>query len=108
MKKLSEYENEEALEVLADLIDPLATIALDKELVADIRANFKNGAERGRLISDTIKKHKKEVIRVLAALERTPVEEYKCNLMTLPAQIMNILNDADLMSYFLSSAETKE
>lgn len=102
MKKLSEYENEEALEVLADLIDPLATIALDKELMADIRANYKNGAERARLISETIKKHKKEVIRMLAALERTPVEEYKCNLMTLPAQLMNILNDADLMSYFLS------
>ena len=105
MKKLSDYKNEEALEVLADIIEPLATISSDTEFVADIKKNFSKGSERIRLISRGLKTHGKEVIAILAALERKPVEEYECNMATLPAQILNILNDKELMSYFLSQAE---
>jgi len=108
MKKLSEYKDEEAIEILADILDPVATIATDKGLVDDIRKNFSKGGQRIRIISRALKTHKKEIFEILAALERVPVEEYHCNMATLPAQILNILNDKDLMEYFLSSAETGE
>lgn len=108
MKKLSEYKNEEALEVLADIVDPLATIAQDTELMQDIKENYKKGSERPRLIAKAIKGHTSEVIAILAALEHTPVEDFKCNLMTLPLQILNVLNDEDLRSYFLSYAGTED
>lgn len=108
MKKLSEYKDEEAIEVLADILDPVATMAMDKGLVDDVKNNFSKGEHRIRIISRALKEHKKEVFQILAALERVPVEEYHCNISTLPAQILSILNDKDLMSYFLSSAETED
>ena len=108
MKKLSEYKDEESIEILADILDPVATIASDKDLVDDIRKNFSKGNQRIRIISRALKTHKREVFEILAALERVPVEEYHCNMGTLPAQILNILNDKDLMSYFLSSVETED
>lgn len=108
MKKLSEYKDEEAIEILADILDPVATIATDKGLVEDIRKNFSKGGQRIRIISRALKAHKKEIFEILAALERVHVEEYHCNMATLPAQILNILNDKDLMEYFLSLAETED
>lgn len=106
MKKLSEYKDEEAIEVLADIIDPIGTIAQDAKFMDDLRNNFKIGKERPRLISYALREHKHEIFCILAALERVPVDEYHCNMMTLPGQILNMLNDKDLMQYFFSSAWT--
>lgn len=105
MKKLSEYKDEEAIEVIADLLDPAIEIMTDKALMEDFKANYKKGSERLRLISKCLKTHKKEVLAILAALERVPVEEYHCNIATLPAQILNILSDEELIKVFTSVVE---
>lgn len=107
MGKLSQFKNEEALEVLADMIEPLAEVVKDSAFIMDVRENFKKGSERPRLIAYALKNHAHSVISILAAMDRVPVEEYECNVMTLPAKILDILNDEDLLSYFLSQAETE-
>lgn len=99
MKKLLEYENEDALELLADILDPAVEIFTDKEIS---KAWNKS---RVKAVSIAIKKHKKSVIEILARLEGVPVNEYKCNIFTLPTTILSILNDKELLNFFKSQGQ---
>ena len=95
MKKLSEYKDEEALDMLADLIDPVVDIFGDKEV-----ANYYRGGVKLKAVQLAIKNHKPAVISMLAILERVPREEYHCNLLTLPKILLTIFNDPDLTAFF--------
>ena len=97
--KISEYKGEEALELLANLIEPVSEIVTDKEIGTVWAEN------RYRSIGIAIKKHKKAVISILAALDNVPVEEYKCNIFTLPSKILEVLNDPELSKLFTSQGQ---
>lgn len=94
--KLSEIKGEKALDVLADLIEPLGEIATDKEIAKTFSEN------RMKAISIAIKNHKQAVLQCLAILEQKPVEEYikEVNFLTLPVTILEILNDEELQKLF--------
>ena len=96
MKKLSEYKNEEALDLLADIIEPVSYILADTEFVDKLQKN------RMSAIQHVIKEHKKDVLAILARLEDVPVEEYECTIFTLPVILINMLNDPDLLDFFKS------
>lgn len=93
--RLSEFKDEQALEVLADLIEPAAEIMTDKEVSAAYDSNNLPHA-----ISVAIKNHKESVIKILATLDGVPVEEYHVNLFTLPVKVLELLNDDDLKQLF--------
>lgn len=97
MKKLSEYKDEEALDLLADLLDPISVIAGDEEFRKAIGGNKRLAAVRIAL-----KKYKPQVMEILAACEGIPVEEYHCNLLTAPMRLLDILMDKDLITGFTS------
>lgn len=104
--KLSEYKGEQALDMLADLIEPAATIMADKEV-----ANFaKSGKPVIKIIKPLIKNHKKEVIEIMAILEGEDPKKYadKVNLFTLPAKLLELLNDPDLQSLFTLQGQKTE
>ena len=101
--KLSEYRDEAALELLADIVGPSVEIFADKQLVELIR-----GGEKSKAVSTAIKNHKKEVMEILAALEGVPVEEYHCNVFSLPKKLLEILNDRELMAFFSEMQETQD
>lgn len=103
MKKLSEYKDEEALDLLAELIEPAGDIFSDKEVVTQIRSKNKMAA-----ISLAIKNHKKSVIEIMAVLDGVPVREFHCNILTLPGQLVEILNDEDLWDFFVSQGLMEE
>lgn len=98
--KLSDFKQEEALDVLADIIEPLGMILTDQIVKAKIKEKNKPGA-----ISAAIKNHKKEVIFILARLENKKPEEYSFTLATLPIIILQILNDAELLNFFNSALQ---
>lgn len=103
MKKLSEYHDEEALDLLADIIDPVTEILADKEVINTfIKKNKLQG------IGLAIKKHKKAIMQCLAVLEGVPVKEYHCNIVTLPKTILEIINDKELMAFFKSQSQQME
>lgn len=104
MKRLSEYRDEEALEILADLMEPVAEALQDKTIVEMIN----NGSNNLKVVAYLLKNHKKEVIKVLALLEGVPVEEYHCNIISLPKQVLDILNDKDLRDFFQSQGQMME
>lgn len=102
MRSLMSYKGEEALELLADIIEPAASIIADKTCVTKFRANKLSGA------AYIIKKHKKDALQIMARLEGKSVKDFKndCNLLTLPTQILAILNDKELLDFFNSSLGT--
>ena len=96
MKKLSEYKNEEALDLLAEIIEPVANIFADKEFVSKLQEN------RMFAIKYLIKNHKQNILSILASFEGVPVEEYQCTIFSLPIALVNLFNDQDLLDFFKS------
>lgn len=98
--KLSEYQGEAALELLADLIEPAGEIMSDKQ-IGDI---FKEN--RFKAIGLAIKNHKKAVMQIMAAMDGVPVDEYKCNVFSLPVKILELLNEPYLVQLFTYQGQT--
>lgn len=101
--KLSEYRGEDALDVLADLVEPAIEIMGDKEFVQAYRDR-----KIPKAVKTAIKNHKKSVLEIMAATEREDVEEYakKVNVFTLPAKLIELLNDKEVISLFTSQGQT--
>ena len=102
MKKLSEYKDEEALEVLGNLIEPATEIILDKEVVAKFKQNKLKG------IALAIKRHRRAVFCCLAALNGEDEDSYTCNIVSLPKTILDVINDKDLLDFFGSQGQEME
>ena len=98
--KLSEYQGEAALDLLADLIEPAGEIMSDKQ-IGDI---FKEN--RFKAIGLAIKNHKRAVMKILATMDGVTVEEYKCNVFSLPVKILELLNDPEMIQLFQYQGQT--
>ena len=98
--KLSEYQGEAALDILADLIEPAGEIMSDKEIGEVFKKN------RFKAIGLAIKNHKKAVMQFISSIDGVPVEEYKCNVFTLPVKILELLNDPDIVQLFTYQGQT--
>ena len=98
--KLSEYQGEAALDILADLIEPVGEIMTDKEIGEVFKKN------RFKAIGLAIKNHKKAVMQIMSTIDGVPVEEYKCNVFTLPVKILELLNDQDIVQLFTYQGQT--
>ena len=98
--KLSEYQGEAALDILADMIEPAGEIMSDKEIGEAFKKN------RFKAIGLAIKNHKKAVMQIMATMDGVPVDEYKCNVFTLPVKILELLNDSELIRLFTYQGQT--
>lgn len=99
--RLHELEGEQALEVLADLLDPAAEIFQDEEIVAALRGD----GSRLEKIKVVLKKKPKAVIKLMAILDGEDPETYKVNVFTLPVKIIQLLNDPLLADLFTSQGQ---
>lgn len=98
--KLSEFTNEKALDLLADLIEPATKIMTDPR----VKELYESKAKMPEVVKHVIKNHKESIIEILAILDGVPVEEYTCNIFTLPKKVIELFNDKELIDFF-SSAE---
>ena len=98
--KLSEYQGEAALDLLADLIEPAGEIMSDKEIGEVFKKN------RFKAIGMAIRNHKKAVMQILATMDGVPVDEYKCNVFSLPVKILELLNDPEMIRLFHYQGQT--
>ena len=96
MKKLSDYKNEQALDLLVEILEPCVEIMADEEVVDKIQ----NGKTRMEGVKLMIANHKSAVISLLAALDGCPVSEYECSFFTLPLRLMEVITDKELLSFF--------
>ena len=102
--RLSDYENEEALDLLAELIDPVARIMADKKV-----KNMADSKKPVLLIASFIlKNHKKEAIEVVAALHRENPKTYRFTAISLLNDLVDIMNDEEVLGLFYSQGQTGE
>lgn len=114
--KLSDIKGDRVLDVIADIIDPIANIAQDK----DVAAMFKREAvPEGMDAHDFFAKrmckglpvlfkgYKADIIAIMAAIEGVTPEQYAASLdfPKLFTDVMELVTDNALLD-FLSSSET--
>lgn len=101
--QISEIKGEQAIDVLADIIDPVTTILSDEE----VRSAY-YGENRMQAIKVALKKYKKEVIYVLALLDGENPKTYQPTLLTLPKKLIEITDDPDMQLLFMSAGQNEE
>lgn len=77
-----ERMNDKALDIMADIFEPMCELMKDKEYSKLYFTDYKKAT------AYACKTHKKEMIAIAAAIEETPVEDYVVNPFTLPVKIM--------------------
>ena len=98
MRKLSDIKDAEALDLLADIMDPLIEICSDPEIRKMVED--KEHHTRLEIVKHVIKEHKEPIMLILATLEGVPVSEYHCNVLTLPVAILELMNDPEVSKLF--------
>lgn len=101
--KLSDFRGEDAIDVLAEIIEPATEILNDDE----IKKAFNGEGDKTKVASIVklaLKKHKREVLEIMAVCERKSYEEYvkTVSIFTLPLKALEIFNDKELVHFFQS------
>lgn len=111
--KLSEIQGERAIEVIADLIEPLSNIAIDPNIksVLSFKKKENETAEEAAVkaiqknIPVLLKHHKKDVAKVLGVLEG--VDPEKLNILEILKGLTDMMTDKALMQLFSSAVLTE-
>jgi hypothetical protein len=100
--KLSDYKGEAALDLLADLIDPISEITSDAEMKSAIR----NKSPRSELIKLLISRHKKSILEIMARINGEDPSTYAPTVFELPIMLMELLSDESVIQLFRSQVQT--
>lgn len=110
--KLSELKGEQAIEVIADLIAPVTSIATDQKSLK-LFTKAKDGRSKEEVAKDfsekipvLLKTHKKDVLDILCAFnpEANPEEMSVYDIIN---GVSDLLSDKDFLSLFLSVVKTE-
>ena len=101
--KLSEIKGDRALEVIADVMEPIANIAND----AEAKKVFQNATNEPlfKVLPSVIKKHKKDVYSMLAILDGVTVAEYSKNasITKILKDFADVIMDESVQALFISA-----
>lgn len=100
---MREMTNDQSLDMFADMLEPMSVILADKE----VSEKFKHGTIAAG-VAHAIKKHKPEVIRILAATDGEPVETYKVNPVAIPFKLLRLLSAPEVKELFTFAGQTTE
>lgn len=101
MKRLSDYKNEEAIDLIADLLEPIAVI------INAIRTEKEGCKTKVELVSKLIKDHKNEVKSILLRID--PTELTAINIVSrMTSFLMDMQADEDMLYFFNSAANEME
>lgn len=116
--KLSDIKGDRVLDVIADIIDPIANMVQDKNVAAmferkavpdgmDARDFFAERMCKGLPV--LLKGHKADIITIMAAIDGVTPEQYAESLdfTKLFTDVMELVTDNAFLD-FLSSSETKK
>lgn len=96
--KLSEIKGKEAIETLANLMEPVSKIASDK----DVQDAVQSKQPVPIIVKKLLQGHPDEVIEVLALLDGADPKTYEPSLLSLPMKLLEILNDEEIQALFFS------
>lgn len=98
--KFDELKNEQAIEALADMFDPIVEIASDSAIISAARSDNKI-----LMIKLMLKNHAKSIFQIMAAFEGVPADEYECSILTLPAKLLEMFNRPEFSFLFPSQSQ---
>ncbi len=101
--KLDDLKNERAIEALADMFDPIIEIASDDAIKSAARSD-----DRILMVKLMLKNHSRAIFELMAASESVPVEEYECNVLTLPMKLMELFNRPEFSFLFPLQSQKAE
>lgn len=102
--KLSDYKNEDALEVLADLLEPVQEILTDEGFKDIIKKGISKAEEKVALAKYLLKNHSKAIIAILARLNGG--DKYEANIAEILTQVLDLINDKVLADFFVSQVQS--
>lgn len=114
--KLSDIKGDRVLDVIADIINPIANMVQDKDVAAMFeREAVPDGMEARDFFAKRmckglpvlLKSHKADIVAIMAAIEGVTPEQYAASLdfPKLFTDVMELVTD-DAFLNFLSSSET--
>lgn len=112
--RLSDVKGDRTLDVIADVIEPIANLAADKEVTEFLqKKQVPKGQDRKLFLLERIKRfvpallrtHKADVIKILAAIEGVGQEQYteELNLVKLTKDCIDLLTDDTFIELFISA-----
>jgi hypothetical protein len=108
MKKLSEFKDDEAMDVLVEILEPSANLIKNNKFKLAIRGDKEKDIKPNKMqaIKIAITENRKDVVKIMATLNETPVEDFHYNLLTLPKMMVELFNDKELIDFFQYRGET--
>ena len=112
--RLSDIKGDRTLEVIAEIIDPIANIAEDEEASTMFkREKLPDGMTAKKFLMKRVRKslpvlmkgHKADIIAILSSIEGVSREEYAgaLNLVKLVKDCTDLLTDEVFMELFISA-----
>ena len=112
--RLSDIKGDRTLDVIAEIIYPIANIAEDEEASAMfMRGKLAEGMTAKKFLMKRVRKslpvllkgHKADIIAILSAIEGVSAEEYAgaLNLVKLVKDCTDLLTDEAFMQLFISA-----
>lgn len=95
MKKLSDYKGDEAIELWADLLDPLNEILSDD----NVRKVIQSGQSKLLIAKEILKAHKKEAADILTRVDPTPLDGMNI-VLRLVALLADIGSNDEIKGFF--------
>ena len=102
MKKLSDYKDDEALELWVDLLDPLTEILTDEK----IKKIIQSGKPKITIAKEIIKSHKKDAIKILTRIDPEPIDGL--NIVLRLVNLLAEIGQSDEIKSFFAYAEQGE
>ena len=103
MKKLSDYKGEDAIDLWADLLEPISAITSDR----DIAIIAKSNKSKIVLAKEILKRHKKEATEILLAIDDTPINAINI-VLRLISLITEISEYDEIMDFFALQGQKTE
>lgn len=102
--RLSDFENEDALDLLADIIEPASEIMSDPK----ITELYRSGKPTLFMVAEILRHHKKSAIEIIAAMHKEDPSKVRFNAITLANDVLEILNDPQIQTVFSSQSQIME
>ena len=100
--KLSEFKGEDAIELLADIMEPAANIMSDPE----IKEMYLAKAVNAKIAAYILREHPDEILDIYCVMNKTTKDT--ATPITLLQATIDVMNDDALLSLFTSQVQNEE
>ena len=101
MKKLSDFKDEQAIVVVAQLLEPIMTILTNPE-----NRKFKDEQSGFKMFSGFLANSPQAMMQVFAILSEKDPENYHCDAIEVTQNLMTLVSDSRLFELFTSQGQT--